>query len=404
MKRSVFILFFSVFSFLVKAQSSSDSCSLQISLLTVGPGGDLDALFGHTAIRVQDQHRGMDIVYNYGTFDDSDPLFYLKFMRGIMLYSLSATTFGEFRQEYVMEHRFIKSQMLNLNCSEKNQLYEALRKNTLDENRFYQYHFHTDNCTTRAARIIEDNTAATLVYKNTLHTNSTGSLQGMSYRMMINEYLEKQNAYWSEFGINILLGMNLDVYPTNTEAIHFLPDYLYEGMDSAHAGNKSMVVERETLLSFPEIKQGISVFTPMTAFIILLALSVVLYFLKYQRALLIFDISFFTLLGLIGILISFMWLGRVDDVCSKNINILWALPTHIVAVFFIRKKGSWIKYYFLITCLIAALLFAGFPFWPQEMSLAVLPLLVIIMFRSYSLFQKRNHEEKNSIQRGVARV
>ena len=45
-----------------------------------------------------------------------------------------------------------------------------------------------------------------------------------------------------------------------------------------------------------------------------------------------------------------MWLGRVDDVCSNNINILWALPTHIVAVFFIRKKYKWIKYYFLIYC------------------------------------------------------
>src|SRR5271154_1150533 len=96
MKGFAIILLFSVCSFISNAQTVSDTCSMQISLLTVGPGNDLDALFGHTAIRVQDIKRGMDIVYNYGTFDDSDPLFYLRFMRGIMLYSVSVTTFNDF--------------------------------------------------------------------------------------------------------------------------------------------------------------------------------------------------------------------------------------------------------------------------------------------------------------------
>ena len=77
-----------------------DSCAMEISLLTCAPGTDLYSLFGHTAIRVLDSRRGMDIVYNYGTFDDSDPMFYIKFMRGIMRYSLSAETYDSFMQEY----------------------------------------------------------------------------------------------------------------------------------------------------------------------------------------------------------------------------------------------------------------------------------------------------------------
>lgn len=398
MKQSAIILLFSVCSFFSRAQTVSDSCSMQISLLTVGPGNDLDALFGHTAIRVEDVKRGMDIVYNYGTFDDSDPLFYLRFMRGIMLYSVSASTFSDFMAEYQFEHRFIKSQMLNLTCTEKNQLYESLRKNTLEENRFYQYHFHTDNCTTRAAKIIEDNTAEPLIYKNVLKVNSGRAQQGITYRAMIHEYLEKQHANWSELGIDFLLGKNLDVYPDNTEAIHFLPDYLYRGLDSARTGNKWMVSDRLTLLSFPVKEKGSTWFTPMATFILLFIFSIFLYFLKNKKAFLIFDITFFTILGLIGILISFMWLGRVDDVCSNNMNILWALPTHIIAVFFIRKKAAWIKYYFLGTCIIAVILFAGFPFWPQEMNHAVLPLLAIIIFRSYLLFQIRNRGEKHTVQ------
>jgi uncharacterized membrane protein len=113
---------------------------------------------------------------------------------------------------------------------------------------------------------------------------------------------------------------------------------------------------------------------------------------------LIFDISFFSLMGLFGLLIAALWLGRVDDVCRNNINIFWALPTHLVAIFFIRKKVKWIKYYFLVTAILASLLLIGFPWWPQRMNAAVLPILGIIIFRSYCLFLNRNYAEKNIVQ------
>ena len=36
------------------AQTNSDSCTMEISLLTCAPGSDLYSIFGHTAIRVRD--------------------------------------------------------------------------------------------------------------------------------------------------------------------------------------------------------------------------------------------------------------------------------------------------------------------------------------------------------------
>jgi Domain of unknown function (DUF4105) len=393
------------------SQTNKDSCGMEISLLTCSPGNELYSLFGHTAIRIRDTRRGMDIVYNYGTFDDSDPLFYFYFTRGIMLYSLSASTFKDFMMEYEYEHRNVVAQILNLTCEEKNRLYESLRKNTMDENRLYQYHFHTDNCTTRAARIIESNTTDSLIYQDIFPVNSSvvphsaeGSINGpgMTYRDMIHKYLEREHQDWPEFGIDMLLGKNLDIKPTNIESIHFLPDYLYKGMDSAHEGNKAMVAERQTLLQFPATKMSAGWFTPMLFFTLLLILSACFYFLKNSpevvKGLLIFDFLLFTFLGLIGILLTYMWLGRIDDVCRNNINILWALPTHIIAVFFIRKKAAWIKYYFLITAIIAALLLIGFPFGLQRMNTAVLPILVIIIFRSYNLYKIRNDAKKHTVQ------
>jgi hypothetical protein len=136
--------------------------------------------------------------------------------------------------EYQAEHRAVLAQSLNLTCAEKNQLYEALRKNTLEENRFYAYHFHTDNCTTRAGRIIEANTKDPVIYKNILPS------PGPSFRDMIHEYLFRQHQYWSAFGIDMLLGVHLDVKPTNVEA-SFLTRYQLKGLDSAQTGNKSLV-------------------------------------------------------------------------------------------------------------------------------------------------------------------
>ena len=402
MKRTLGFLLLFISGFNINAQTKSDSCTMQISLLTCAPGSDLYSIFGHTAIRVRDSSRGMDIVYNYGTFDDTDPLFYIHFTNGIMNYSLSAETMDSFMMEYQYEHRDVQEQVLDLNCAEKNKLYEALRKNTLEENRIYQYHFHTDNCTTRAARIIESNTMDSFVYKNILTVNgepgNTGSVTGLSFRDMIHEYLDKQHKSWSEFGIDLFLGKNLDAKVTNVEAIHFLPDYLYRGMDSAYNGKKLLVSERKSVIKFPAAKKTSEGLTPLALFQCLLLASILLFvFRNYpsiNKTLQVFDITLFSVLGLLGILMAYLWIARIDDVCRNNMNVLWAVPTHLIAVFFIRKKAGWIKYYFLGTAIVAAVLLAGFPFWWQRMNIAVLPLLILIIFRSFMIYLNRKHAEK----------
>ncbi len=412
MKRIVLFSILFIFGMGSNAQvnptpGKNDSCTLEISLLTCAPGTDLYSLFGHTAIRVRDIRRGMDVVYNYGTFDDTDPMFYLKFMRGIMRYSLSAETYDSFMQEYIFEHRAVIAQVLDMSCTEKNNLYEALRKNTLEENRLYDYYFCTDNCTTRAGRIIESNVPDTLIYKNILPENSASITRrspgsNLTFRDMIHEYLDKQEALWSEFGIDLFLGSNLDKKVTNIEAIHFLPDYLLKGMDSAYSGKRKIVSAKQNILDFPIPKHISAGLTPMALFQCLFLGLILLFIFRGSRGItktiLIFDIVFFSLLGLLGMLMALMWLGRVDDVCRNNINILWAVPTHIVAVFFIRKKYNWVKYYFLFTAILALILGIGFPWWPQRMNSAVIPILGIIVFRGFHLFQIRQHAEKPAIQ------
>ena len=78
---------------IINSVRAQDSSRLRISLLTCTPGEELYATFGHSAFRVIDSNSVTDIVYNYGTFNFDDDGFYMKFIRGKLLYYVSAERF-----------------------------------------------------------------------------------------------------------------------------------------------------------------------------------------------------------------------------------------------------------------------------------------------------------------------
>lgn len=364
-----------------RAFSQTDSCSLRISLLTCSPGEELYSTFGHTALRVTDAATGMDMVFNYGTFDDSDPTkFYWDFTQGLMLYCLSAYPFNDFVEEYRSQQRGVIEQVLQLSCTEKNKIFNALRQNVQEQNRFYYYYFHTDNCTTRAGDMVIKNTNSPVVFKNILPARVP------SFRDLIHSYLDKGHQPWSKFGIDILLGGNLDKKVSNREAM-FLPDYLMKGFDSASMGNKALVKETQTVLTVPPHPDETgSWFTPFVLFTALFIFIAVLSILKARWSLTFlrgFDIFFFLLLGILGVLLATLWLIRVDTVCRNNFNLLWALPTHLPVVFVMGRQKKWVKTYFRVVCIITVLLGAAWFILPQALNPAIAPILGLILVRAY---------------------
>ena len=367
--------------------SQQDSCHLRMSLLTCSPGEELYSAWGHTAIRVTDQATGMDMVYNYGTFDDSDPDFYFQFTKGIMHYALSVYPYSDFLSEYQYQNRGIIEQVLDLSCNDKATIYRALQVNNIGENRFYYYYFHTDNCTTRAKDMIVQNNTNKIVFKNILpHPDVT-------FRHLIHSYLDYSDKYWSKFGIDLFLGLNLDKKLTN-EAAMFLPDYLKKGFDSALVNQKPIVSESQVVLKWPDVSDTSNWwFSPLAVFSLLLILVVALTF--YQgtaasRFLAVFDSMFFFLVGLLGLLMITLWLIRVDDVCRNNMNLLWALPTHTIAAFLMHRKDGWIRTYFKVTFWLSLLLAITWFFIPQQINTAVAPLNLLILIRSYFHTKKTN--------------
>ena len=370
--------YFLLFTFYFSS-AQQDSCGIRISLLTCTPGLQLYSTFGHSAIRVVDNASGTDLVFNYGTFDFYDPDFYEKFIKGKLLYFVSIDSLSEFLWEYQYFKRGVTEQVINLTCNEKQKMLAALHENSKEENKYYRYDFNYDNCTTRLRDMLEKTTGKPMQTKNILpHPNTT-------FRNLIHDYLNRGGQPWSKLGIDILLGSPLDKKVTNREAM-FLPDYLLMGFDSTVLENKPLVAEKIILIpGFVETKTK-SIITPLQVFSIAFIIIAVLSFFKsktWKLVFKIFDFFLFLKIGLLGVLLLFMWFGTNHAMCKDNFNLLWALPTHLPAAFLLWSKKEWVKKYFRFIYFYSIALVALWFVLPQQLNISLLPIMGMILVRSY---------------------
>ena len=84
----------------------------EVYLVTCGPGNEIWSHFGHSAIRVVDPAYSLDIAFNYGMFDYSDPNFTWKFAKRTMQYFLAVSSFDSFAQLYKQEGRYVYQQKI----------------------------------------------------------------------------------------------------------------------------------------------------------------------------------------------------------------------------------------------------------------------------------------------------
>ena len=378
MKKIVLVVSFLVF--LLPLALAQNSCALRLSLLTCAPGAELYSTFGHTAIRVTDSASGVDEVYNYGTFV-FDETFYYKFVKGQLLYALSVESVPDFLLQYQAESRSIVEQELALDCAQKTQLYAALRTNALPQNRFYRYDFLFDNCTTRARDMIVANSGGAVRWPVLYPAGQP------TFRQLIYVYLNKGRQDWSKFGIDLLLGAKLDREATNLEAT-FLPDNLLKAMDPATLNGRALVRGKNPLLQMPLVAAESYLITPVVLFSALLLLFGGLSFVPKTwayRLVHAFDLLLFLVLGAVGLLLLFMWFGTDHKLTVNNYNLVWALPTHLLAVFFLSAKRTWVKTYFRVNAFLLVLLLLLWAFLPQQLNIALLPLILLIAFRSFRI-------------------
>lgn len=352
---------------------------LRISVLTCAPGQELYSTFGHTAIRVVDSIQHTDIVYNYGTFDFSDPDFYSKFTRGKLDYFLSIASLPDFMYEYQSENRDVHEQVLALSDQAKKAIQQALNDNLAGAARYYKYDFLYNNCTSRVRDIV-------MKYGG-LQADQRLVPAGTSFRDMLHEYLDRGNQAWSKFGIDLVLGSPIDKKAGIAESM-FLPDYLMKGIDSSVLSKDHSVLGEKILINRGMAQPEPFRDTPLLLFSVLAVLLGGLSFLKNKIAVklsALFDFILFLGTGLIGCLLLFMWVGTDHSACAANYNLLWAMPLNVLSAFAVWKRPDWFRKYMTVYALLLLLTLLAWFWLPQELNIGFLPIILLLLARSMQL-------------------
>lgn len=359
----------------------------KVSLLTCSKGEELYSIFGHSAIRIADSVLGVDWVFNYGTFNFSDPNFYPNFVKGKLNYILSVSLFKNFEYSYIHEGRFMYEQVLNLNQQEKQQLLDSLRINFMPENRYYLYDFLFDNCATRIRDIFVESIPREIEFDYSLLND------GKSFRELLRPNVEDKP--WAMLGINLLLGSSADRAAQPWEYM-FLPEHMMTAFANANFLQDSVVIpftqKPVVLLSGEELPKSKFQDLPFFVFLLFMLFTVVITYLnvKKERSFWWFDRVLFGMVGVLGIVIAFQWFCSDHAVMSNNYNIIWAQPLHLIAAILLTAKRfrKAVKIYAGVNAVLLLLLLIFWFLLPQELPFPLFPLVAAMMVRSTVIYKK----------------
>jgi hypothetical protein len=340
-----------------------------VSLITCGPGNELYSIFGHTAIRVHDPAMGIDVVYNFGTFDFSTPNFYLRFVKGDMQYFVSASSYEDFVYTYQYYNRDVLEQLLNLTQTQKQQIANELSITLHSDKRFYTYKFFDRNCTTMVGDILNKYLPTKIAMKNTD--------EGKTNREIIYERLS--NSFYENLGISLIFG-----YKTDLEQYKlFLPDHLLQGVANTKLASGPLAQPVVTVFKATAQEQTSlwnNFYTYAFACLLLMYLSgkVVV-----QRSLL-------AIFGLMGVFFCFVGIYSYHAEIALNYNALLINPLFLLLLYFIIARKYKSARLTAFACLACIAVYVAFMLNKPHL-LIVLPLaalVVILLLRVMATHKK----------------
>jgi len=207
--------------------------------VTFGPGEIYFERFGHNAIWLREPAAGLDHTFNFGYFDFDQEDFFLRFMRGRMLYFSIAQPALRELESYRQANRSIRVQKLNLTASQYQRMRDYLLDEIQPENRNYRYDYYLNNCSTR----IRD--ALDIGLGGALHARTGQVPAKLNFRDQTRRLTEMQ--FWYYLGLETALGYAVD-RPVSRWDEMFIPMVLADEIASMPSGSGAPVVQSDTMI------------------------------------------------------------------------------------------------------------------------------------------------------------
>lgn len=365
----------------------------EISVITIGPTQkELYSAFGHSGFRVYDPANRLNKFYNYGIFDFNQPNFYLNFTKGKLLYKLGVDDYELYKKYYIHENRSIVEQFLNLDQAQKQAVFDFLEENSKPENAEYYYNYIYDNCATKIRDVLNQ------ALDNKIEYDYSYASEGLSYRQLMDLYLGKQP--WGDLGIDICLGSEID-RQADGNGYMYLPDFIQIAFDKASiadgTSSKPLVKSTKTVFKPKQVEIIESAIKPFMLFVIVFFFIGLMTHrsIKYGVSYKWLDIVLFGVTGTLGVLLLLLWVAT-DHLSAYNFNLIWAMPLNLVALIFLfneNRATAW-KYYYLGYGLIMLMFIVFRELLPQQLHLALVPLVLGLAIRSFYLYFDMRRKER----------
>ena len=297
------------------------SKNARVSIITCDTGNESYSLFGHTAIRITDLEKNLDVVFNYGAFDFATPNFVAKFAKGDLQYFAVANSFLDFMNQYTYEKRSVFEQELNIPLAKKQKLLDNLTETLSSSESYYTYKFIDKNCTSMVVDILNKTLGTTVIVKKT-DIDKT-------YRSILYPYFD--NSFYEKLGTSIIFGKKVDEYGAKI----FLPLELHKSLKLIQFENHPLCKESKTVLEFKKETPS-SWWDNFYTYAFLLAFIVLI----NKKSI---DIFYFFTMGLLGFFFAFMGFYSFHEELAYNYNILLFNPLSLLLLYFhYTKNNKWI--------------------------------------------------------------
>jgi hypothetical protein len=308
---------------------------IKVYLMTMGPGDQVWERFGHNALWIHDTSRSpdsVDIAWNWGLFDFDQPDFMQRFIKGNMLYWMAGFDAQRTLSAFAGENRSVWAQELNLTPEQKLALRAFVEWNGRDENKFYHYDYYRDNCSTRVRDAIDR------VVSGQIRQATSAQPTGTTFRSHTRILTDSDVPVYT--GLELAMGHNID-RPISAWQEMFLPMKLRDHMRTVKVrdalGHEAPLVIAETQL-YTAHRDPLPATTPkwtpyyfvagllFAGLLVVLAIATLGGSSKARMGFTVLATLWSFVAGLLGLLITMLWLFTDHYVTYKNENVLQINP------------------------------------------------------------------------------